>query len=316
MHSEHGYVLVSQMNPNLTEVTVIGDDDTGVLTRVTSVLFEHDVELEELDQQEEQGVFRVKALADTSDTEESALEADLAAACDDLDVDLRVRFPEDQGGDSVGILVTKESHCLEAMLDAVENGALDADVEVVIGNHSMLADIAEEHDVPFYDVGDENGNPDESEILRLFDEYGVDVVALARYIQILSPELVFHYENRIINVHPSLLPAFPGAAAYRQAVNGGARIAGATAHYVTPNLDQGPIITQRAFNVPDDAEEADLKEQGQPLEADALIEAIRLHVQGALDVADGRTYVDDADADLGLPAEIRELNPSEPTDRN
>jgi formyltetrahydrofolate deformylase len=85
--------------------------------------------------------------------------------------------------------------------------------------------------------------------------------------RILSPDVVFRYEDRIINVHPSLLPAFPGASAYMQAIEEGVRIAGVTAHYVTTDLDQGPIITQRAFNVPDDATEGELQQIGQPIEA-------------------------------------------------
>jgi formyltetrahydrofolate deformylase len=122
--------------------------------------------------------------------------------------------------------------------------------------------------------------------------------------RILSPNVVFRYEDRIINVHPSLLPSFPGAAAYRQATEEGVRIAGVTAHYVTTDLDQGPIITQRAFDVPDDASVADLRERGQPLEAEALLEAVRLHLDDAVTVHRGRTSlrdgVDAADYRLGL----------------
>jgi len=95
-------------------------------------------------------------------------------------------------------------------------------------------------------------------------EYDVDLIVLARYMRILSPEVVFRYEGRIINVHPSLLPAFPGAEAYRQAKDAGVRVAGVTAHYVTTDLDQGPVIAQRAFDVPPGADVAEIKRRGQP----------------------------------------------------
>jgi formyltetrahydrofolate deformylase len=136
--------------------------------------------------------------------------------------------------------------------------------------------------------------------------------------RILGPKIVFRYEDRIINIHPSLLPSFPGAAAYRQAKEEGVRIAGVTAHYVTTDLDQGPIITQRAFDVPGDALIDEIKARGQPLEAEALLEAVELHLDDAVAVHRGRTSLrDGADPDdyqLGLSATAQDANPTEPID--
>jgi formyltetrahydrofolate deformylase len=214
--------------------------------------------------------------------------------------------------------VTKESHCLEALFEAWSNDDLGADIGLVVGNHDELEPLAERYDVPFYDVGDEKGVPDEDRVLDLFEEYEVDLVVLARYMRILSPSVVFRYEDRIINVHPSLLPAFPGAEAYRQAREEGVRIAGVTAHYVTTDLDQGPIITQRAFDVPDNATPDDLERKGQPLEAEALVEAVRLHLDDAVAVYHGRTGLrDDVETDrfqLGMDPEADALNPDRPVD--
>ncbi|MFB6078097.1 MAG: formyltetrahydrofolate deformylase [Halarchaeum sp.] len=306
------------MTTDLTEILVVGDDDTGHLAQITNLVFEHGVNIEDLDQDVRDGAFRMTMHVDTSEMECSRdeLRDSLSTLGDDLGLDIRVRYPEGPGTASIAALVTKESHCLEALLEAAESGRIDADVDVVIGNRPRLRSLAEEYDVPFHDVADENGVPDEDELLELLDEYEVDLIALARYIRILGPEVVFRYQHRIINVHPSLLPAFPGAAAYTQAIEGGVRIAGVTAHYVTPDLDQGPIITQRAFNVPDDAETDDLRERGQPLEADAFVEAIRLHLNGDVEIGRGRTYVDDDDAQLGLPQEADDLNPDEPVDED
>ena len=304
----------------LTEITVVGEDDTGLIANVTSLLFERGINIEDLDQAVREGVFRMTMHVDTSEmvcTEEK-LREDVDELSEDLGVDIQVRFPAERETQTMAVLVTKESHCLEAIFEAWANGDLGADVSVVIGNHPDLRPLAEKYDVPFHDIGDEKGNPDEDHMLDLLQEYEVDLVVLARYMRILSPDVVFRYENRIINVHPSLLPAFPGASAYMQAIEEGVRIAGVTAHYVTTDLDQGPIITQRAFNVPDDASEEDLQRIGQPLEAESLIEAIKLHLNDAVSVHRGRTKLRDdlesEDVQLGSPEVLDDANPDRPID--
>ena len=307
------------MTSEMTEITVVGEDDTGLIPSVTSLLFERGVNIEDLDQAVREGVFRMTMHVDTAEMvcTEAKLREDLQELGEDLDVDIKVRFPKDRETQSIAVLVTKESHCLEAMFEAWASGELGADIDVVIGNHSDLEPLAEKYEVPFHDIGDEKGTPDESELLDLLEEYDSDLIVLARYMRILSPDVVFRYEKQIINVHPSLLPAFPGASAYMQAIEEGVRIAGVTAHYVTTDLDQGPIITQRAFNVPDDATEQQLQRIGQPLEAEALLEAIRLHLDQEVSVHRGRTKLrnpDETDAQLGAPAEIDDLNPDRPVD--
>jgi formyltetrahydrofolate deformylase len=247
---------------------------------------------------------------------EATLREDPHELGEDLGLDVQVRFPNERETRSIAVLVTKESHCLEAILEAAEDG-LDAEISVVVGNHDDLYTLAEEHGVPFYDVGDSDGQVDEEWLLDILAEHDVDLMVLARFMRILSPDVVFRYENRIINVHPSLLPSFPGAQAYRQAIEEGVRIAGVTAHYVTTDLDQGPIITQRAFDVPDDATPAELRERGQPLEAEALLEAIELHLAGDVVVRHGRTHLRDGEEDyqLGLPEAVEEELPEGPVDR-
>ncbi|WP_436929336.1 formyltetrahydrofolate deformylase [Halosimplex halobium] len=304
---------------DLTEIVVVGDDDTGLIAEITSLLFERNINIEDLDQAVREGVFRMTMRVDTSEmiVKEETLRENLHELGDDLGVDVQVRFPDDRETQQIAVLVTKESHCLEAIFEAWASGDLGADVEVVIGNHSDLQPLAEKYDVPFHDIGDEKGTPDEDELLDLLAEYDTDLVVLARYMRILSPDVVFRYEDRIINVHPSLLPAFPGASAYMQAIEEGVRIAGVTAHYVTTDLDQGPIITQRAFNVPDDATEAELQEIGQPLEAEALLEAIDLHLNDEVTVHRGRTKLRDpeeTDAQLGAPRDLDQANPDRPID--
>jgi len=278
---------------DLTEVTVVGVDRTGIVAAVTGLLFEHGANIEDIEQTVRDGVFRMTLLADcgfeagsSPVTDREAFREDLRETGDDLGVDVTVRFPGERD-DGVAVLVTKEDHCLRAVLEA----DLGAPVRVVVGNHGDLRPVAEEYGVPFHDVGDDAGTPDEERLLDLLDEYDVDLVVLARYMRILSPDVVFRYAGRIVNVHPSLLPAFPGAQAYRQAVEAGVRVAGVTAHYVTTDLDQGPILTQRAFTVPPDATVEDLKERGQPLEAEALVAAARAHLAGDTTVRRGAVAV-------------------------
>ncbi len=308
------------MTRELTEITVIGDDKTGIVAEVTSLLFERGINIEDIDQAVREGLFRMTMHVDTTAmvcTEETLRDA-LADIADELGVDIQVRFPADRETKQIAVLVTKESHCLESLFEAWANDELGADIGVVIGNRSALEPLASHYDVPFHDIADEKGSPDEDRLLDLLAEYDTDLIVLARYMRILGPNVVFRYEDRIINIHPSLLPAFPGAAAYRQAKEEGVRIAGVTAHYVTTDLDQGPVITQRAFNVPDDASIDGIKARGQPLEAEALLDAVRLHLDDAVTSHRGRTTLredaDDRDYQLGMDPKVDRINPDRPID--
>jgi len=308
------------MTTELTEITVIGGDKTGLIARVTTLLFERGINIEDLDQAVRDGLFRMSMRVDTGEmtTERDELREALTELGRELGVEIQVRFPSDRQTQRIAVFVTKESHCLEALLDAQDSGTLDAEIAAVVGNRGTLREVAEAHDVPFYDVGDGKGSPDEDRMLDILAEHDVDLIVLARYMRILGPKIVFRYEDRIINIHPSLLPAFPGAAAYRQAKEEGVRIAGVTAHYVTTDLDQGPIITQRAFDVPDDALIDEIKARGQPLEAEALLEAVELHLDDAVSVHRGRTSLrdgaDPSDYQLGLSETAQNDNPTEPVD--
>ncbi len=226
------------MTTDVTEITVIGEDDTGLIANVTSLLFERGINIEDLDQAVRDGVFRMYLAVDTSEmvTTEEKLREDLHELGDDLGLDVQVRFPADRENQQIAVLVTKESHCLEALFEAWANDDLGADISVVIGNHDDLEPLADHYDVPFHDIGTESGQQNEDELLEVLAEYNADLIVLARYMRILSPNVVFRYEDRIINVHPSLLPSFPGAEAYRQAIEEGVRVAGVTATTSRPTL--------------------------------------------------------------------------------
>jgi formyltetrahydrofolate deformylase len=344
MPAPNGCPEVAPSRTDLTEITVVGADRTGIVAEVTGLLFERGVNIEDIEQTVRDGVFRMTLHCDcgfepseapaptngapgsaaTGDAEErrasgdaaspdpvvdrDAFRAELADLGDELGVDVRTRYP-DERDDGVAVLVTREDHCLRAICES----DLAADVRVVVGNHPDLEPVAEEYGVPFHDVGDDAGVPDETRLLELLDEYDVDLVVLARYMRILSPDVVFRYPGRIINVHPSLLPAFPGAQAYRQAVEAGVRVAGVTAHYVTTDLDQGPILAQRAFDLPPEASVDDVKARGQPLEAEALVTAVRAHLAGDATVRRGSVAVS-GDHQFGMPTAATDANPERPVD--
>ena len=150
---------------------------------------------------------------------------------------------------NIAIFVTKEPHCLQTLIRAQAKKELKGKISVIIGTENTLSTIARKAKLPFVLINEKNQDKAESKIIQVCKKYDIDLIALARYMRILTPNFVWRYPNRIINIHPSFLPAFPGAMAYAQAYERGTKIIGDTSHYVTENLDQGPIIFQDSFNV-------------------------------------------------------------------
>ena len=192
----------------------------------------------------------------------------------------------------VAIFVSKQSHCLVDLLWRVKAGELCMHVPLVISNHSDLAEICSSFSIPFKLIKvDKNNKADsESKILDLLNEYKVDLGVLAKYMQILSSSFLEKFPH-LINIHHSFLPAFKGAQPYHQAWDRGVKLIGATAHYVTKDLDAGPIIEQTISNVSHRDEVSDLIRKGRDLERVALARALRLHLRRQVMVYRGRTAV-------------------------
>jgi formyltetrahydrofolate deformylase len=193
----------------------------------------------------------------------------------------------------VAILVSKHGHCLSDLLWRRRSGELDVEIPIVISNHPDTADIAREAGVPFEarPVMPGTKAAQEREVLALLAAARADVVVLARYMQVLSPDFVRHYPHRIINIHHSFLPAFAGGAPYRQAYERGVKMIGATSHYVTEQLDAGPIIAQDAAPTSHRDTIADLIRKGRDLERMVLARAVRLHVEDRILVSQNKTVV-------------------------
>src|SRR5919108_533259 len=208
-----------------------------------------------------------------------------------LSMQIKIHYQEPNRLQNVAILVSNEPHCLVRLLDAKKKSLIKANIAVIIGSDVTLKAIANDIGIPFQAVVHADQAEAENRILQLIERYNIDLIVLARYMRILTPNFVWRYPNRIINIHPSLLPAFPGAYAYVQAFERGAKIVGCTAHFVTDELDQGPIICQKAFDVlPSDTLES-IKEKGQELEASTLVEAIKLYLDDKLEVYWGRVHI-------------------------
>ena len=195
----------------------------------------------------------------------------------------------------LAVLVTTEAHCLADLLGRVSHGELDAEVAFVASNRDALRDEAARFGVPFHHVPvDEGGQPaHEERLLAMLADAGVDLVVLARYMRILSDGFVRRHEHRIINIHHSFLPAFIGARPYHQAHERGVKLIGATAHYATVDLDEGPIIAQDVMPVShrDDVER--LKARGRDVEKVVLARAVRLHLEHRVLLYGNRTVVFD-----------------------
>jgi len=193
----------------------------------------------------------------------------------------------------MAVFVSKLPHCLSDILYRVRSGEWNVEMPVVISNHPDLKDSADLYGVDFHVFGDvkENKEKVEAAQLELLYRYDVDFIVLARYMQILTGNFVSHYPNRIINIHHSFLPAFPGARPYHSAYERGVKIVGATCHYVTEELDSGPIIEQDVIRVNYDESINDLIRKGQDLEKLVLSKAIWSHINREILVYKNRTVV-------------------------
>ena len=181
----------------------------------------------------------------------------------------------------MAIFVSKYDHCLWELLLRQQNGELQCDIPIIISNHDKVANIADTFNVPFrvFPITKENKVEQERKQIALMDEYSVDVIVLARYMQVLSPSFCSRFENRIINIHHSFLPAFQGSSPYRRAHERGVKLIGATAHYTTSDLDEGPIIEQDIMRVSHRDDVRDLIRKGRTLEKTVLISAVNAFLE-------------------------------------
>ncbi len=193
----------------------------------------------------------------------------------------------------MAVFVSKQPHCLYDILSRQETGEFDVDIPLIIGNHDDCRHIAERFGIPFHHVPvtPETKADSEREQVRLLEAHGIDFVVLARYMQILTPIVVDRFPLRIINIHHSFLPAFPGARPYHSAYARGVKIIGATSHYVTAELDAGPIIEQDTIRVSHRETIEDFIRRGRDLEKSVLARAVWLHLRRRILVYNNKTVL-------------------------
>jgi len=270
------------MKKTVVGITVVGKDKEGIVAAFTNFAFSKHGNIEKVNQNVIKGLFGMYlevSFSKTVDVKRFDAEIQNLAKKEKMDVSTH---HETNSQKNIAIFVTKEQLCLKTILDNAKS--LKGKISVIISAERALESLAKKAKIPFVIVQEKDQQKAEKKIIEICKKYEIDLISLARYMRILSPNFVWRYPNRIINIHPALLPAFPGALAYAQAYERGTKIVGVTAHYVTENLDQGPIIFQDSFKVdPNDTLEK-IKTKGQRLEADTLLKAMKMHLENKLEV--------------------------------
>lgn len=279
--------------PREYALKVVCPDRSGLIAAVTGSIARSGGNILDMSQHTatDIGAFFMKIRFEAADSfETSAFEAGFGPEAARFEMDWRLI---DLGRKRrVAILVSKTSHCLYELLLKHQDGELDCDIPVIASNHPDLAPVAAQFGVPFFRVDPEKGKAAcEADLELILSKYGVDVVVLARYMQVLSPEFVSRWPERIINIHHGFLPAFQGAKPYHQAWAKGVKMIGATAHFVSEVLDQGPIIAQDVLRVPDTRSVAEFIRLGKDVERKVLYEALRLYLGHSVFLREGRTFI-------------------------
>ena len=277
------------MAKNLAVISIIGHDQKGVVARVSTYLASCNINIEDIEQRVMEGLFIMTMLVDLSDLSINLDELimGLKRIGEEIHMDVTIRLHGRKEPKRVAVLVSREPHCLQRLIADRDQGVLNGELVVVLSNHDILRPLAEQHNVPFFWNPSADKPAHEAFLVHKLQECQADLVVLARYMQIISPALVERHRSRIINIHPSLLPYHPGSNAYKQAYEEGVRVSGCTAHFVTEQLDQGPVILQDVFHIRVGEDTLDdVKARGKELEAKVLSQAVQLFLNDQLVVKD------------------------------
>lgn len=271
-------------------------DQPGIVSAVSAFLFEHGANIIESNQyttDPEGGRFFLRIEFDCEGIREKkeTLQDAFASVAETFDMTWSLTLASELK--RVAIFVSKELHCLHELIWEWQTGNLMAEIAVVISNHEEARELVERLNIPFHYM---KANKDiraevEKKQLELLEQYDVDVIVLARYMQILTPDFVSAHPNRIINIHHSFLPAFIGANPYKRAYERGVKLIGATSHYVTNDLDEGPIIEQDIERVDHRDNAEALKNIGRTIERSVLARAVKWHLEDRVIVHENKTIV-------------------------
>lgn len=285
------------MKTNKAILLLSCSDRTGLVSRISNFIFERNGNILDLDEHvdREKNHFSMRVSFDTTNLTISReqLNSAFSPLGDEFNAEWSITFTDNKT--KTAIFVSKYDHCLQEILWRYSSKELYTDIPMIISNHKDLEYLAERYEIPFYHfpITKDNKADVEQEELNLLASKGIDTIILARYMQILSADFVKHYPNKIINIHHSFLPAFAGGDPYGQAYKRGVKIIGATSHYVTNDLDEGPIIEQDIIKISHRDSINDLKRKGRDLERIVLARAFELHLRHRILVNDNKTVIFD-----------------------
>ena len=260
-------------------------DQKGIIAKISNFIFKHDANIIQADQHStdpENGRFfmRIEFYFDDAVLPVKNLNEDFSELAANLNASWKIQYKGIPL--RMGILVSKYDHCLADILYRYQSGELNIEIPFVISNHNKVENLVNQYNIPFHHIP---VNPDkkeaEAKILELVSD-NTDFLVLARYMQIITPHFIEAYNKEIINIHHSFLPSFKGANPYRQAYERGVKIIGATSHYITENLDEGPIIEQSVQEVSHKDDVEVLKRKGRNLEKITLANAIHAHIESRI----------------------------------
>ena len=281
------------MSQNDCILTLSCPDRTGIVYRVSGLLFQAGCNILDAQQfgDEESGRFFLRVHFDPGTAQLARVREAFAVLAGEFDMDWQLHDARRRA--RLLVLVSKQGHCLNDLLFRAHSGQLRVDIAAVASNHTDFQALSESYGVPFHHlpVSADNRDAQEQQIIDLVERENIDLVVLARYMQILSPRLCAALAGRAINIHHSFLPSFKGAQPYHQAHARGVKIIGATAHYVTDDLDEGPIIEQDVARVDHAMTPRDLVRLGSDTESLVLARAVRRHVEHRILLNGHRTVV-------------------------
>jgi formyltetrahydrofolate deformylase len=272
-------------------VSVLGKDQKGVVAQFATYMAERGINIEDIEQRVVRGFFVMDMLVDLADlsTDLTSLITGLIDLGKSIGMEVPVHLHSQRKPKKIAMLVSKEPHCLIQISRDVREGKLHGQVVTVLANHPDLEKAAHETELPFKWHSSDDPAEHFKWLQRSLADAAPDLIVLARYMRILPPEIVKAYPSRIINIHPSLLPYFPGAAPYKQAYESGVRVHGCTAHFVTEQLDEGPVIMQDVFHINVGVDGLDdVKRKGLELEGQVLSRAVQLFLDEELVVVEGK----------------------------
>lgn len=287
--------MITKVKLNRAKLLISCPEKPGIISTVTNFLLEHKANIVHFDQHTtdpHSGVFfmRIEFEMEEFDASFEKLEQDLHVMGRDYSLEWQLTSNEKKK--RMAIFVSKADHCINELLWRWKSKEIQVEIPMVISNHLDLKETVEGYGIPYYHIPMSHETKEEAEqkVLELL-EGKVDFIVLARYMQILSPNFISQYPNQIINIHHSFLPAFVGANPYVRAFNRGVKLIGATAHYVTNDLDEGPIIEQDVQRINHRYAAEDLKTAGRHVEKRVLAEAVSWHVEDKVLVHGNKTIV-------------------------